>query len=140
MLSWEEWQEKAESSLEAARILLENDKPIEAVNRAYYAAYQMVTGILIKIGQTPRSDWGNWSHQETQDVFDARICRRRHLPRKAQMALKQQRSAFQYLLLVRYKVDYGHAGMIDWAVATQLVRAAGHLLDLLKRLIERGWL
>lgn len=140
MLTWGEWQEKAESSLEAARILLDNGKPVEAVNRAYYGAYQMVTGVLIKSGQPPRARFGNWSHQETQDLFGTRICHHWRLSRKDRWVLAKQRLTFRSLLLRRYQVDYGHASMIDTAMATQLVRDAGHLVSLLERLIRRGLL
>jgi uncharacterized protein (UPF0332 family) len=58
VLKSEQWQEKSESSLEASRILLENNKPVEAVSRAYYAAYQMVTGVLIKLNLDPRTAYG----------------------------------------------------------------------------------
>jgi uncharacterized protein (UPF0332 family) len=52
VLTWEQWQAKSGSSLEASRILLENQKPVEAASRAYYAAYQMVTAVLIDQAQT----------------------------------------------------------------------------------------
>jgi len=68
MLTWEQWQEKSRSSLEAAQILLERNKPVEAASRAYYAAYQMVTAVLIKLHLVPRSAYGNWSHHETVDM------------------------------------------------------------------------
>jgi uncharacterized protein (UPF0332 family) len=77
MLNWEAWQRTAESSLEAARLLLDHGKPVEAVHRAYYGAYPMVTGVLIKISQPPRPDLGNGSHQETQNLFTEQIGRRR---------------------------------------------------------------
>ncbi len=44
-------------SLAASRILLENDKPFEAASRVYYAAYQMVTGVLTKLKLTLRSEY-----------------------------------------------------------------------------------
>jgi uncharacterized protein (UPF0332 family) len=59
----EQWLEKSESLLEASRILLENNKPVEAVSRAYYAAYQMVTGVRIKRNLSLRDEFGNWSHE-----------------------------------------------------------------------------
>ncbi|MGH7596240.1 MAG: HEPN domain-containing protein [bacterium] len=68
MLTWEQWQEKSKSSLEASQILLENQKPIEAASRAYYAAYQMVTSVLIKLRLSPRGEFGNWSHHETYEI------------------------------------------------------------------------
>lgn len=138
MLTWGEWQEKAESSLEAAFILLDNGKPVEAVNRAYYAAYQMVTGILIKIGQTPRADLGNWSHEATQVLFARKGCHYWRLSYKNQATLKSHLSAFRSLLTMRYQADYGRANTIDTAAARRLVREAGRLLNLLKRFIERG--
>jgi uncharacterized protein (UPF0332 family) len=49
---WQEWREMAESSLVDARILLERGQHRGAVSRAYYAAYQMVTAVLIKLGTT----------------------------------------------------------------------------------------
>jgi len=140
MLTWGEWQEKAESSLEAACILLDNGKPVEAVNRAYYAAYQTVTGVLIKIGQTPRADWGNWSHDETQILFATRICHRRQLSRKERWTLTQQVPAFKRLLRMRYQADYGQSSLIDAAVAAPLVREAGHLISLSRRFIRGGLL
>ena len=60
MLTWEQWQEKSNSSLEASRILLENQKPVESASRAYYAAYQMVTGVLIRMKLSPRDEFGNY--------------------------------------------------------------------------------
>jgi len=120
--------------------LLDNGKPVEAVNRAYYAAYQMVTGVLIKIGQTPRQDLGNWSHDDTQILLASRLCRHRRLPYKSRTALKNQIFPFRSLLVMRYHADYGHAGMIDAAVAEPLVGHAGRLLNLLERFIGRGWL
>ncbi|MDZ7361179.1 MAG: hypothetical protein ONB46_10685 [candidate division KSB1 bacterium] len=42
--------------MEASQILLKTQKPIEAASRAYYAAYQMVTAVLIKVNLSPRSD------------------------------------------------------------------------------------
>ena len=79
MLQWEQWQEKSASSLEAVRILLENHKPVEAASRAYYAAYQMVTAVLIKLKLSPRVEYGNWSHEETQDMYRIHICRKADL-------------------------------------------------------------
>lgn len=74
MLTFEQWQEKSESSLEAAQILIDHDKPVEAVSRAYYAAYQMVTGVLVKLKLNPRTELGNWAHQETIKMYRIHIC------------------------------------------------------------------
>jgi uncharacterized protein (UPF0332 family) len=79
VLTWEQWQEKSRSSLEASRILLQNNKSVEAASRAYYAAYQMVTGVLIKLKLTPRGEYGNWAHQETQEMYRTHICQKADL-------------------------------------------------------------
>jgi uncharacterized protein (UPF0332 family) len=69
MLNWEQWSEKSKSSLEAAQILLERDKPVEAASRAYYAAYQMVTAVLVRLNLSPRDAFGNWAHRETVEMY-----------------------------------------------------------------------
>jgi uncharacterized protein (UPF0332 family) len=79
MLTWKEWYEKAISSLDASQILMENNKPAEAISRAYYAAYQMVTSVLIKLKLNPRTEFGNWSHHETQIMYRTHICNKRGL-------------------------------------------------------------
>ncbi|MEK7727819.1 MAG: hypothetical protein AAB354_05355 [candidate division KSB1 bacterium] len=68
MLPWTQWRNKSQSSLTAAQVLLDNDKPVEAASRAYYAAYQMTTAVLLKLRLEPRSDYGNWSHHETVEM------------------------------------------------------------------------
>jgi uncharacterized protein (UPF0332 family) len=55
VLSFEQWKSNSKSSLDAARILLEHGQPIEAASRAYDAAYQMVTGVLLRLKLSPRS-------------------------------------------------------------------------------------
>ena len=89
MLTWEQWQEKSGSSLEVSRILLENNKPVEAASRTYYAAYQMVTGVLVKLKLSPRSELGNWSHHETQEMYRTHICQKADLGFKERYALKR---------------------------------------------------
>jgi uncharacterized protein (UPF0332 family) len=138
MLSWEQWQEKSKSSLEAAQILLENQKPIEAASRAYYAAYQTVTAVLIKLKLDPRSEFENWSHHETQEMYRTHICQKADLGYKEKTALIMLRPDFQILLINRYKSDYGHDKKIDMLLAQTLWRDANRLARLLENLIQRG--
>ncbi len=138
MLTWEEWQTKSASSLAAARILLEHDKPVEAASRAYYAAYQMVTAALIKFKLSPRSEYGNWAHHETQDMYLTHICQKTVLEYKEKTVLTKLRSAFWNLLLRRYQADYGPDKGIDMLLARSLWRDASKLVKLLEDLIKRG--
>jgi uncharacterized protein (UPF0332 family) len=113
VLIWQQWQEKSTSSLEAARILLENRKPVQAASRAYYATYQMVTGVLIKLKQDPRSEFGNWSHHETVEMYRTHICKKAAFGYKEKTALLKLLSSFRYLLKIRYEADYGLEKDID---------------------------
>jgi len=138
MLTWEQWQEKSKSSLEAARILLENGKPVEAASRAYYAAYQMVTGVLIKLKLSPRIEYGNWSHEETQNMFRIHICQKVDLRHKEKNALLELRNDFWLLLTKRRHADYGIDRGIDLLLAWTLWRDSNRFVALLQNLIERG--
>ena len=140
MLTWEQWLEKSESSLEASRILLENRKPIEAASRAYYAAYQIVTGVLIKLKLSPRSEFGNWSHHETQEMYRTHICQKADLGYKEKQALKNLLLEFRHLLETRYLADYGETTKIDLPLAKSHWRDANKLVSLLNRFIKRGLL
>ncbi|MGH7456326.1 MAG: HEPN domain-containing protein, partial [bacterium] len=88
MLKWAQWREKSKSSLEAAQILLERNMPVEAASRAYYAAYQMTTAVLIKLNLSPRDAFGNWSHEETVNMYHTHVCRKVDLGFKEKTALK----------------------------------------------------
>lgn len=138
MLSWEEWQEKSVRSLEASQILLGNQKPIEAASRAYYAAYQMITAVLIKLKLSPRSEFGNWSHYETQEMYRTHVCQKADFGYKEKTALLKLRLSFQYLLKIRYKADYGLDKDIDMPVSQAIWRDANRLIKLLENLIKRG--
>ena len=138
VLTWEEWQAKSKSSLAAAQILLQYDKPVEAASRAYYAAYQMVTAVLIKFKLSPRSEYGNWAHHETQDMYLTHICQKADLEYKEKTALTMLRPAFWNLLLRRYQADYGPDKGIDMFLARSILRDANKLVKLLENLIKRG--
>jgi len=138
MLTWEQWLEKSNSSLAAARILLENHKPVEAASRAYYAAYQMVTAVLIKLKFSPRTEYGNWAHQDTQDMYRIHICQKADLGYKEKNALSKLRNGFWLLLTTRRDADYGIDKNIDIVLARTLWRDSNKLIVLLQNLIERG--
>lgn len=140
MLTWEEWQAKSKSSLAASQVLLERDKPVEAASRAYYAAYQMVTGALLRIKLSPRNELGNWAHRDTLEMYRTHICQKTDLQFKEKRVLKSLFPKFRYLLITRYRADYGETTAIDLPLATLLWRDANQLVNLLDRLIRRGLL
>ena len=122
----------------AAQILLERNKPVEAASRAYYAAYQMVTAVLIKLKLSPRSEYGNWAHHETVEMYLTHICHKADLGYKEKAALTKLRRDFLNLLLTRYKADYGPDKDIDMFSSQTLWRFANKLVKLLEKLIKRG--
>jgi uncharacterized protein (UPF0332 family) len=140
VLTWEEWQEKSISSLTAAQILLEHAKPVEAASRSYYAAFQMVTAVLIKLKLSPRSAFGNWAHHETVEIYRIHICQRADLGYKEKVALTKLRPVFWALLIKRYQADYDLDKSIDMLLSRTLYRDANKLIKLLDNLIERGLL
>jgi len=50
--------EKADETLEVARLLVENQKWNSAINRLYYACFYAVTGLLVKSGKINKSHSG----------------------------------------------------------------------------------
>jgi uncharacterized protein (UPF0332 family) len=124
--------------LDAAEILLKNDKPVEAASRAYYAAYQMVTAVLIKLKLNPRDEYGNWAHQETAKMFRTHLCRKMDLGFKEKQALINLLLKFRTLLETRYVADYGDPATIVASVAKSLWRDANQIVSLLNSLISRG--
>lgn len=141
MLNWEQWREKSTSSLEAAQILLEREKPVEAASRAYYAAYQMVTAVLIRFNLIPREAFGNWSHHETVEMYQTHVCKKANLGFREQQALRHLLSQFRTLMEIRYLADYGdHSKTTAFSSALSLWRDANRLVSLLNTLIRRGLL
>jgi len=140
MLSWTHWRDKSQSSLAAAQVLLDHDKPVEAASRAYYAAYQMVTAVLLKLRLEPRSEYGNWSHHETVAMYHTHICRRAVLGFKEKQALMSLFLKFHALLETRYLADYGDSSKTVVPVAQSCWRDANRIISLLHSLIRRGLL
>jgi uncharacterized protein (UPF0332 family) len=138
MLTWEQWREKSASSLAAAKILLDNARPVEAASRSYYAAYQMTTAVLIRLNLSPRSSYGNWSHHETVEMYQTHVCKKANLGYKEQRTLKGLLPKFYTLLETRYLVDYGDASIFEVSVAESYWRDANRLVSLLNSLIRRG--
>lgn len=138
MLTWKQWQEKSNRSLEASRILLENNKPVDAASRAYYAAYQMITGVLIKLKLNPRGEYGNWSHLDTQEMYRIHICQKADLGYKEMGALSNLRLNFRTLFVNRSQADYGFDKDITMALSKELWREASRLIRLLENLLKRG--
>jgi len=134
MLSWQQWFDKSTASMSAARNSLAAGDVVAAVSRAYFAAFQAVTGALIKLGQQPNEVTGNWGHNSTQNLFPVLIRR----GGRKRGRLTRARHSFGDLYRVRPIADYGDDSIITESMAEQLVREAGRIVNLMHRMIEDG--
>ena len=57
MLTWQQWLNKAQASITAGQNSLEAGDLATAVSRAYFAAFQAITGALIKRGYQPNRSY-----------------------------------------------------------------------------------
>jgi len=87
---------------------------------------------------SPRIEYGNWSHEETRDMYRVHICRKVDLGEKEKNALGKLRNDFWLLLINRRNADYGIDRNIDDSLARTLWRNSNRLITLLQNLIERG--
>ena len=69
MDAWKQWLQMAQGSLAAARLLAAQGEMRSSASRAYYAAYQAGTAILLYHGMTPPMDREAWSHDATPDLM-----------------------------------------------------------------------
>ena len=104
------------------------------MSRAYFAAFQAVTGALIKRGYQPNSETGNWGHKVTQNQFTILIQQVRFKRRR----LRREREHFKGLYFYRAFADYGDDSIITTKLARQLVRESGQVVTLVQKLIEDG--
>ncbi len=69
MEAWEQWWRMAQGSLVAAQILVKQGEARSSASRAYYAAYQSVTAVLLYYGLTPPDGREAWSHEATPELI-----------------------------------------------------------------------
>ena len=134
MLTWQQWLNKAQASITAGQNSLEAGDLAAAVSRAYFAAFQAVTGVLIKRGYQPNSETGNWGHKVTQNQFTVLIQQIRSKRRR----LRREREHFKDLYFYRAFADYGDDSIITTQLTRQLIRESGQVVALMQRLIEEG--
>ncbi len=69
MEAWERRWNMAQGSLAAAQLLAKEGEVRSSASRAYYAAFQAVTALLLYHGMTPPEDREAWSHEATPDLI-----------------------------------------------------------------------
>ena len=134
ILTWQQWINKSQASMIAARNSLNAGDLPAAVSRAYFAAFQAVTGALIKQGHQPNLVTGNWGHFGTQNQFSVLI----RQVRSKQRILRQARGNFKDFYFYRPRADYGDDSIFTTNMTKQLIREAGQVVSLMQKLIEEG--
>ena len=69
MDAWERWWNMAQGSLSSAQILSKQGEVRSSASRAYYAAYQAATALLLYHGMTPPNGREAWSHDATPGLI-----------------------------------------------------------------------
>lgn len=69
MEAWERWWRMAQGSLAAAQLLAKQGETRSSASRAYYAAYQSVTAVLLYYRLTPPDGREAWSHEATPELI-----------------------------------------------------------------------
>lgn len=69
MDAWERWWNMAQGSLSSAQILSKQGEVRSSASRAYYAAYQAATALLLYHEMTPPNGREAWSHDVTPELI-----------------------------------------------------------------------
>jgi len=71
MEAWEHCWQRAVDSLDAAGLLQQRKHFCSAASRAYYAAFQAATAVLLYAKQRPPIGREAWGHKETPEILRA---------------------------------------------------------------------
>jgi uncharacterized protein (UPF0332 family) len=105
--------ERAQESLKAAQLCLQEGLPNSAASRAYYAMFQAAQVAMSIVG-SPQSEW---SHHGLQAAFVTELIHRRKI---YPSVLRDYLSSG---LIIRQSADYGQAG-VSRKIAQRLVHRA----------------
>lgn len=131
MPEWKLWRDMAIDSFQAGRTL-QGVSDRGAVNRFYYAAYQICTAFLLYRNLQPPQEREAWSHAETPELFEEALIRiissrdkRRELRRRLEL-----------LYTVRCYADYASEYSITVRDAELARKDAGHILRVIEEALQ----
>ena len=102
MEAWEKWWNMAQGSLKAAHVLEVFGEQRSSVSRAYYAAYQAATALLLYGRQIPPVGREAWSHEATPELV-TRLPGTILVPPVAQDMRKRLSSLYDLRLVADYQ-------------------------------------
>ena len=128
----------AQGSLSAAQLLSKQAKQTQhearsSASRAYYAAYQAVTALLLYARQIPPPEREAWSHDLTPELL-------RNLPlnvlgSEVQRALTAR---LKVLYELRLSADYAGAAEVEMLRVPAAVRSAAFILKIVESILPGG--
>lgn len=117
------WRSLSSMGLTSAKLLFDANDYRGCANRAYYAAYHVLTGISIERGDNFVRGWNNPSHEQLPDLIrnngDLSVSSRRQIGHQ-----------LTYLRTVREDADYRPGRTVDRAIALICLRYAANILYL----------
>lgn len=124
MDAWKQWVLMARGSLIAAQSLAIQGEVRSSVSRAYYAAYQAVTALLLYARLPPPEGREGWSHEATPDLL-------KNIPLKILNSQIQQSltERLEVLYNLRLSADYHGSAELDNDV-TAAVRSATFIVKI----------
>ena len=113
----------AQERLEAAQILLKNDKYLDAVNRIYYSVFNSTKAILHSIGKDAKT------HSGLMSEFSLHLVKTKKLDQKFGKTLR-------YILEARESSDYKIAAIFDKDEVEEMYADAKEFLEEARRFVK----
>lgn len=120
----EEELKNAKERLEAAKILLKNNKIVDVINRAYYAMFHAARALLILYGEEPKS------HEGTIREFSRIITEEKILDKKYGRYFRKTFEA-------RESGDYRIGVIFEREDAEEIFRIAEEFVKVVSKLVKK---
>ena len=130
MDAWERCWIMAQGSLVAAKLLADEDQFRSSASRAYYAAYQSASAVLLYLGATPPEDREAWSHEMTPGLLRQRLST---VLTQSQCLDLSRRLALLYKL--RVEADYISIGGANAKAAAAALKDASFLTKVIREIL-----
>lgn len=117
----------------AARLCLKKRFFRASANRAYYAAYQAATALLLHSRLVPRPDYGNWNHLKTITNLENTNVKRLLETYRSKSIIVRQNLGRLYAL--RCQADYDPAARIEGPDCRNALRLSVSVANLAKEII-----
>jgi len=121
--AWQRWWQMAQGSFVAAQTLERTGEARSSASRAYYAAYQAATALLLYAKQSPPEGREAWSHEATPGLLGS-------MPRTLLTPTRQRDmgNRLSDLYDLRLIADYRGEEDVETAALRAAIRSAAFIL------------